>query len=393
MPTATPLKTQGLAGLGMGLVLALAACGGGHDAEEKEKAAARSSAQSVTAAVISGIDLPQAINVSGSVSAWEEVPVGAETGGLTAVGVYVDEGSYVQQGQVLVKLNDTLLQAQLRQQQAGVASAEALNEQQTAALARARDLHGQGFLSQASLDNAIANQRTAQAQLQSARASLAETRARLEQTNLRAPVSGLIISRSVTRGQIVGAGQEIFRMVRDGRLELDANVPERQLPLLRPGMTVVVTSEQAGETSGTIRIVTPEVNPDTRLGIARITINASSGLRPGMFARARIDTGVQPGLSAPAEAIVFREGRPGVYVIGSNSAVTFVPVVTGDRVGDRVVIVSGVTTGQRVVVQGAGFLGEGDRVTVNAPAAPASAPAEQVQPAPATPAQAPAAAQ
>ena len=177
-------------------VLGLAACG---DTETKEKPD-----NSITVSVVSAslATLPRKVVASGTVSAWEEVPVGAETGGLTATAIYVDEGTYVRQGQPLVQMNDVLLQAQLRQQQAAVQTAEANAARDDAALARAQELKERGFLSQASLDTALANQRASAAQLASARASLSETRTRLAQATIRAPVAGQIISRSVTKDQI-----------------------------------------------------------------------------------------------------------------------------------------------------------------------------------------------
>jgi RND family efflux transporter MFP subunit len=361
----------------MALGLTLAACGSGEgDSKDKAAAAARSASQTVTAATAVLINQPRSVTASGTVSAWEEVPVGAETGGLTAIGVYVEEGTYVRQGQLLVKLNDEVLQAQLRQQEAGVASAEANAAREDAALARAEELRGRGFLSQASLDSATANQRSARAQLSAAQAALSETRTRLNQTSIRAPVAGLISSRSVTRGQIVQPGTELFRMVRDGRLELDAEIPEAELRLVRSGMTATIASEQAAGATGRVRIVTPEVNAQTRLGIARIALSPGSGLRPGMFARAAIDVGAQPAVVVPADAVVFREGKAGVYTIGAGNAVRFNPVTTGARNGTQIQIVSGLDANQRVVVQGAGFHGEGDVVTVvQARAAPAAAPA------------------
>ena len=368
-------RTTARAGLMLAGLLALAACGGG---EKKDETAAAPSRQTVTAATVTLVNLPRTVTASGSVSAWEEVPVAAETGGLQAVGVYVDEGAYVRQGQILVKLNDSLLRAQLRQQDASVAAAQANAAREEADLGRARELKERGFLSQASLDMAVAEQRAAEAQLASARASRAETATRLDQTNLRAPVAGRIISRSVTRGQIVQPGTELFRMVREGRLELDAQVPETELPLVRAGQTASIISDQAGAATGRVRIVTPEVNPQSRLGIARISLGAGSGLRTGMFARADIDVGAQPVLTVPSASVVFREGKSGVYVIGQNGAVRFTPVKTGARSGDAVAITEGLQAGLQVVVQGAGFLGEGDLVTVGRASAPAAAPATAV---------------
>lgn len=363
----------GAAALGACALLALAACGGhGGETAEGEEAGGASS-QTVTVAVATTQDLARTITASGTVNAWEEVPVGAETGGLTATAVYVDEGVYVRQGQALVQLNDALLRAQLAQQEAAVASAEANAERENAELGRARELRERGFLAQASLDLAISEQRAAEAQLASARASLSETRTRLNQSTIRAPVAGLVISRSVTRGQIVSAGTELFRIVRDGRLELDARVPETDLGLIQAGQTATVTSDGVGSATGRVRIVTPEVDSQTRLGVARIALTGNTGLRPGMFARAAIDVGASPTVTVPTPAILYRENRAGVYVVGAENRVTFQPIEILARTDERS-SVSGLPEGARVVVQGAGFLGEGDRVTVAQPPAPPAAP-------------------
>ncbi|NBB51959.1 efflux RND transporter periplasmic adaptor subunit [Rhizobium sp. CRIBSB] len=344
----------------------LSACGGddAKKAEAEKAAAARTAGQAVTVAVAGMVNQPRTVTASGTVSAWEEVPVGAETGGLVAIGVYVDEGTYVRQGQLLVKLNDDLLQAQLRQQQAAVAAAEANASREDAALARAEELRGRGFLSQASLDTALANQRSARAQLASAQAGLSEIRTRLDQTNIRAPVAGLISSRSVTRGQIVQPGTELFRMVRDGRLELDAQVPETELALIRAGQQAAISSDQVGETTGQVRIVTPEVNADNRLGIARIALARGGGFHPGMFARAVIDVGSLPAVTVPTASVLYRENRSGVFLLGDNNQVRFQPVIVLSRTA-TMTAVDGLAAGSRVVVDGAGFLGDGDRVRIS----------------------------
>ena len=295
----------GAAVLTLALGLTLAGCGGEEKAKEAEaKAGATGSSQTVTVATAALQNLPRTVNASGTISAWEEVPVGAETGGLTATAVYVDEGRYVRQGAPLVQLNDALLRAQLSQQRAAVQTAEANADRDQAALDRAQELKERGFLSQASLDTALANKRSSDANLLAARAALSETQTRLSQATIRAPVSGLVISRNVTRGQIVSPGTELFRIVRDGRLELDAQVPETDLGLVRAGQGAVVSSDQVGETTGTVRIVTPEVDADTRLGVARISLAGGGGFRPGMFARARIDVGASPAVSVPTAAVL-----------------------------------------------------------------------------------------
>lgn len=355
--------------------VALAACD--HSTENK-KEAAPAGGQAVTVQPALTENLARTVSASGTISAWEEVPIGAETGGLNATAVYVDEGSYVRQGQPLVQMNDALLQAQLRQQQAAVQTAEANAARDEAALGRAQELKERGFLSQASLDTALANQRAAQANLASARASLSETRARLSQATIRAPVSGLIISRSVTRGQIINAGAELFRIVRDGRLELDARIPETQLGLVRAGQTATVSSEQAGQTAGRVRIVTSEVDAQTRLGVARIALTSPGALRPGMFARASIEVGDQPAMTVPTQALLYRDNKAGVFVMATGATVRFQPVTVLSRTDARTAV-EGLPASARVVVEGAGFLGDGDTVRIVAPRAAAAAPAAPAQ--------------
>jgi len=353
--------------LALATSLTLAACGGHGDEKDKKDGASR---QTVSATTATSVALPRTVVASGTVSAWEEVPVAAETGGLTATILYVDEGSYVRQGQPLVQMNDVLLRAQVRQQQAAVQTAEANVARDDAALARAQELKTRGFLSQASLDTALANQRASAANLASAQAALAETQTRLSQATIRAPVSGLIISRSVTKGQIISAEAELFRMVRDGRLELDAQVPETELPLIQAGQSAAITSSQAGSTTGTVRIVTPEVNAQTRLGLARISLAPGSALKPGMFARAAIEAGTRPATVVPTDAVLYRSNKSGVFVLNADSSVRFVPVTVLSRRDDQT-SVEGLNAGVRVVVAGAGFLNEGDKVTIAA--APAAA--------------------
>ena len=384
----TPARGRRLRTSGVGAVLLvtasliLAACGGGDkDGSDKagaEKTGGSVAGQTVTVASATLTALPRVITATGTVTAWEEVPVGAETGGLVATAVLVDEGDYVRQGQPLVQLNDAVLRAQLQQQLAAVESAEANAARDAATLSRAEELKAKGFLSQASLDTAIANQRATTAGVSAARAALSETRTRLAQATLRAPVSGLIVSRSVTRGQIVSAGAEMFRLVRDGRLELDAQVPETELALVRAGQSATISSDQVGETSGTVRIVTPEVDPTSRLGLARIALTQGGGFHTGMFAKARIDVGSQPAITVPTAAILYRENRAGVFVVGDGNQVRFQPVTVLSR-SDAMTAVEGLQAGMKVVVEGAGFLGDGDRVTISngpTPAAAASSPAD-----------------
>jgi RND family efflux transporter MFP subunit len=356
--------------------VALVACQGGDKAKSSKKPpAAAIAAQTVTVATVTSQALPRVITASGTISAWEEVPVGAEAGGLTAVAVNAEEGQTVRQGQILVALNDTMLRAQMRQQDASVASAKATLAEAQAALNRSRELQEKGFLSSASLDSATARQQTAAAQVAAAEAARGEMVARLAQASIRAPVSGLISRRSVTKGQIVSPGAELFRIVRDSRLELDAEIPETDLLLVKPGMPATIISDQVGAASGAVRIVTSEVDPQTRIGVARVALSGMGGFRPGMFARAQIQAGSQSAPTFPSAAILYRENQPGVFVVDASNHVHFRRIAVISR-NTQTTAASGLSIGDRVVVEGAGFLGEGDAVRiVGGPGAAASAPA------------------
>ncbi|MDO9223240.1 MAG: efflux RND transporter periplasmic adaptor subunit [Caulobacter sp.] len=304
------------------------------------------------------------VEASGTIAAWQDISVGAETGGLTVVRLLADEGDYVRQGQLLLRMNDSLLVAQKRQREAGVASARATLAQVSADLARARDLKAQGYLAQAALDKSTAAEQTAAANLDLAQASLTETLARLDQASVRAPAAGLIAQRSVVAGQIVTAGSPLFRLVRDGRLELNAQVPETELAAVRPGQSAVVSTSEVGQTAGRVRIVTPQIDPQTRVGLARVALIDRGAFRPGMFAKAVINVGAHQALLVGQSSVVYRDNRPGLFVVDAGGVAHFRPVVTGARSGPEIEIRGGLKAGERVAVQGAGFLSEGDRVKV-----------------------------
>ncbi len=350
--------------LGIGL-LGLSACDHGDKAKAKTKKPVSTASQTVGVSPVTMQALPRLISASGTVQAWEEVPVGAETGGLTAVAVNAEEGQVVRQGQVLVQLNDTVLRAQLRQQEAAVASAKATQAEADAALRRSNDLQAKGYLSVSALETATARQQTAAAQVASAEAARGETAARVAQAQIRAPVSGLISKRTVTKGQIVTAGSELFRIVRDSRLELNAEIPETDLALIRPGMTAQITSEQVGSIDGRVRLVNSEVDPASRLGVARVALAAMGGFRPGMFARVQINAGAQMAATVPTTALLYREDNAGVFVVDAQNRAHFRRVGVVARTTDSTAA-TGLVEGERVVVQGAGFLGEGDHVRVAA---------------------------
>jgi len=275
-------------------------------------------------------------------------PLSARKWGLTAVAIYVDEGQYVKQGQPLLKMNDVLLAAQYRQ-------AEAQADTARKAYARAKEVHEKGFMSNAALDQADSAHRSAMAALDTAKTQLS-------MATLRAPVSGVITSRSAVLGQIVAPGQELFRIVRDGVLEFNMELTEKALKAIKPQAWATISTDTITGVQGRVRLVTPDIDPQTRLGYARITLPWSSGIRPGSFAKGTINVEELSVVTIPKRAVVYDENRPNVFVIGPQNRVRSVPIEMGQIQGDELVVLSGVEAGSKIVSVGAGFLVDGDTV-------------------------------
>lgn len=347
------LKSKGsLIAAGLCALFAAGALSGCDGKTQEKKAAPPVNTTLVNYVAVGQDAAPVAIHGSGTVSAWQEVPIGAETGGLTAVALLVDEGQSVTKGQPLLQMNDVLLKAQVRQ-------AKASADQAAKAYNRAKELYDKQYLSAAALDQAFANQETTAA-------ALATAQTQLSLATVRAPVAGVISSRKAVLGQVIQPGAELFRIVRDGRIELNMEVVESDLHMIQAGMSGEVTSESTGSVSGTVRIVTPMVDPATRLGYARISVPWSSGLRPGMFATGRIDVGTQTVITVPQSAIVYSENKPGVFVADQTSKARRRTVVLGDQLGKSVIVREGLQPGDRVITTGAGFLNDGDAVKLKA---------------------------
>lgn len=352
----------------LGVLTVLAALSLSACQEKPEKAEAKDTHLALVEVATAGAaTVPVVITGSGTVSAWQEAPVGAETGGLTAVALLVDEGQYVTQGQPLLRMNDAVLQAQLKQAQAQLMSARAQLAQADNDYKRYKELADKGFISASGLDAKLAQQQTAAASVATAQATVQEVSTRLSQATVRAPVSGLITSRTAVQGQIVSPGEELFRIARDNRIELNMEVVESELAMLRAGQAATVTGETTGPIAGSVRIVTPMVSQDTRLGYARISIPADAGLKPGMFARGEVNVGNQPVVTIPQKAVIYQANVPATFVVGDKNKVALRKLKTGERLGDRVVVTEGVAEGDRVVTSGAGFLVDGDTVRIKGP--------------------------
>ena len=361
------------------IVTALAIClligllaPGVRAADDKAASAATKAALTVNVTRTQPTALPVRITANGSIAAWQEASVGTEANGLRLAEVRVNVGDVVKRGQVLATFAPDTLRSDVAQIRAAVAEAEATLAEASANAQRARGLQATGALSDAAINQYFTAERTAKARLDAQRAAAQTQQLRLRQTQVLAPDFGVISARSATVGAVLPAGQELFRMIRQGRLEWRAEVAANDMAALKPGMNALVTAGNAAPLQGTVRRVAPTVDAATRNGIVYVDLPppaASSAARAGMFARGEFEVGSGSGQTLPQSAVLLRDGFSYVLRVGADSKVAQVKVGTGRRVGDRIEITSGLPADARVVAAGGGFLADGDTVRVVEPAA------------------------
>jgi RND family efflux transporter MFP subunit len=345
-----------------------------------EKAAAPRPALTVTTARASATRLPIRLDANGSIAAWQEAVIGSETGGLRLTEVRVNVGDVVKKGQVLAVFSDETVRAEVDQARAAVQEAQANASEAFANAERARKLESSGALSAQQVTQYITAERTANARVQSAKATLTQQQLRLKYTQVVAPDSGVISARSATVGAVVGVGAEMFRMIRQGRLEWRAEITAPDLARIKAGSRAVVRAASGVEVAGKVRTVAPSVDPQTRIALVYVdlppSLSSDAPLKAGMFASGRFELGTSNALTLPQAAVAVRDGFSYVFRLGSDNRVNQVKVSTGRRLGDRIEITGGLTAEVPVVVSGAGFLNDGDlvrNVAAPAPAAPAAA--------------------
>ena len=338
----TAFDLRALLALSCGLLLA--ACG-------SEQAASPSTPSlSVSVAEPAMQTLPRRIAASGSIAAWEEVVLGVELSGQRVASVEVEVGDVVEKGQPLLRLDTRTLAMELRQAEANlkVASANAR---------RGERLRREQLVAASEAEQLIAGEITARAQAENARL-------RMEFATLRAPHDGVISARNVQPGQVITAGAELLRMIRDQRLEWRAELPEAALVQIEEGMPVRLQAPDGQPVEGTVRTISPGLDSRSRTGTVFADLPDPGGLRAGMYAAGEIELAEREVRTVPAAAIVERDGYRYLFVLGEGDVVAQRRVELGARSGDVVEVTEGLQGDERVVVEGAGFLADGDLVRV-----------------------------
>jgi RND family efflux transporter MFP subunit len=322
------------------------------------------------------------LSLSGPLAAWQEAIVSAEASGLSIAGVLVDVGSEVKRGQPLALLSQDSVLADLHKQEAAVAQSKASLAEAAANADRARKIRDSGALSEQQITQYLTAEESAKANLASAMAQLDTENIRLKQTSINAIDDGIISSRTATLGAVVSAGQELFRLVRKGRVEWRAEVSGQQMSLVRPGQKANVILPDGSGVIGAVRVTSPTLDANSRNGLVYVDVPSRNGVRAGMYARGEILVGRRPATILPQVCIVLRDGRSYVFELGADNHVIQHVVTTGRRVGDFVEIVNGLPQTARVVATGAAFLNDGDLVRVVDAATAASAAASSPAAAP-----------
>ena len=306
------------------------------------------------------------IEFTGAIYARYDMPIGTEgeTGRIT--GIYAEAGDHVHAGQLLATLDPSVLKPQVDRLAASLEEAKANSALADAEYGRAMGVQAAGALSAEDIEKRKATAVTAAAEVKVAAAQLAEYQARLSHTQVRAPADGIILTRTAEVGQIATPGStDLFRLARDGEVEMRGLAAEQDLPSLKLGQaaSVYLTGIERPFT-GRVRLLAAVIDPQTRLGEVRIALKSDPLLRPGSFARADVLVGRGEKPVLPQTAVQSDDQGTYVFVVDGTDHVERRGVRVGEATAQGIVITSGLTGAERVVLTAAGFLRDGERVNV-----------------------------
>ena len=349
----------------------------------------------VSVVKVADADFTETVAVSGSLVPREEILVAPEVEGFRVLELKVDVGDRVKKGDVLAILVQESLDAQLAQNDASlaradaaiskaksqIAEAEAHVTEADASFDRAKPLKSSGYLSASTYDQRESAAKSSQAQLVAARDGLKlaeaekaqveaqrrELQWRRDNTQVTAPADGLVSRRTARIGGMAsGVAEPLFRIVLRGEVELDAEVIETELAKMSAEQKAKINVAGIGDATGTVRLVTPEVDKTTRLGRVRIFLGDDPKLRIGSFARGTVDTAHAHGLSLPSSAVVFDAEGTFVQVV-RDGHVARRNIETGLICDGRVEVRQGLAAGDIVVAKAGTFLRDGDAVRAVTP--------------------------
>lgn len=348
----------------LAVLIAIWGFSGGKKDGAKTSGVAVEQVPSVTVVVPGRHTVNRTINATGSLAARVDMPVGVAGEGGLVTRVLVQPGQWVGAGQVLATVDRSVQTQTAASLAASVAVARSDLAIAQSNLDRANQLVGRGFISKADLEQKAATRDAAAARVKVAQAQLSETRARNGRLDIRAPAAGLVLTRAVEPGQIVGAGSgTLFRMAKGGEMEMRAQLAETDLMGLPVGAQAQVTP--VGDTKsfpGQVWQVSPVIDPQTRQGIARIAVKYDPALRPGGFASATIVGGATQAPELPQSAIQSDDSGNFVYVLGAGDKIERRAVTLGTVSDTSVAVASGLNGTEKVVLSAGAFLNPGQKI-------------------------------
>lgn len=317
----------------------------------------------------------QKLTANGNIAAWQEVVIGSELSGQRITKVYVNVGDQVKRGQVLAEINSDSIRAELATAKANYKEAQAVLNDAVINNQRIQQLRNTGAISAQEATQYQTSQSTAQARLEASDAQIKSNELRLAQTHVVAPDNGVISARSATVGSLAQTGQELFRLIRDHRLEWRAEVTTTDLYKLKQGMTAKIISPDPNQNAvtGTVRMIAPVIDPQTRYGLVYVDLPLTQAVRMGMFVKGEFELGEQSALTIPQSALLLRDGFSYVFIVQQNNRVKQQKVSVGRRQNDLVEILD-LPENVKLVASGTGFLADGDlvKVAANIPETPLS---------------------
>ena len=338
-------------------------------------AATTLSALTVVVATPEKINAAQVLDTAGGLFAWQEVAVGAEVSGYRVADVLVDVGSKVSKGDLLAKLDETLLRESLNQAQAQVAVAKATLDQAKASANRGNALLQTNVISKQDVEQLNTTSATAAAQLINAESQLQTAKQRLDYALIRAPDAGVISARNALPGQIATTGTTLFSLIRQSRVEWRAEIAAVDIGRVHAGMAASVQRADGTKATGKVRTVSPGLDATSQRGIAYVDLALEPLIRPGMYVNGTIQLAKASTLTVPLTAVSARDGFSYVFVIKADSTVRQQRVTVGRIINDKIELRDGVTPEDSIVSSGSGFLRDGDKVTIanSAPVSSSSA--------------------
>lgn len=350
----------------------LSGCGKSEDNKPEANPASTTGkpAASLAVSVVSpqAVTWPQTLAANGNIAAWQEVVIGSEISGYRLLAVNAEVGDSVRKGQLLAQINSDSIQAELRQSRAAVAEAEALLAEASANAKRAQSLKDSGAASSLEISQYLTGQQTSQARLDAAKARVQADEVRLAQTRIIAPDDGIVAARVATVGSLTQMGQELFRIVRDHRLEWRAEVTAAELSQINIGMRAQIQPPDATQPAviGRVRSIAPVVDSNTRNGLIYVDLPSGlnrNALQVGMFAQGQFILGQKTALSLPQSAVLLRDGFAYVFVVDADQRISQQKIQLGRRMAEQVEVI-GLDATARVAAAGVAFLADGDQVKI-----------------------------